>query len=700
MNKETSGIETAHNKFNLGNIPKEGHDYVGKFFHKLWEGARREKIDRLGMHDRWIDLHRQWRGKRKKKTFPVVGANYLFKTISGFCAILTEKHPQAEIQSDDAPEGQTKALEQETSEWWKEAELQKTLYASVQNMSVYGNTVEKGVFDLKTDTAKIDLRDPFNFFPAPGYTLCSLDIPYCCDAYFMPAWKIRQIFDVPEHIQISTDATEQLLGKSRETMRGGKATVSSTGTHLPSNYVDKGRGGDAQSLLSDQGLVIEMWIRDDAIVDEPVFEDVELVDDLGRTVGTEQQKVGTKQRPVYPDGIRKIVFCNNGDLVLDDSPNPNINWALIDARQEMLLNEGVPEPMVNPETGEIVIDATGQPLIQQRPINEIEARQIAEDTLNKTWLWSRFPFSVVGSQKDTTQWWAFAIIEQLEELQGKAESLLTKYFAYYDRVMFPILILPDGCGIDKSEVTNAPGLILTPTLSHAPHVRYVLPPNPPVGLLELLEFVLFQMDIISQTPEVTEGRRPKGISAASAIIVLRDKAATLFQPQIVSVDEIIRNRGRMFISFVQNFGTKEKPIRVDEEMVRFLGIDLQGVFKYVVESGSSAPITKAGRRQQYIELFKIQAMDLETLLKMLEIPRYEQVVERLAEQNSLPHAIDILIQAGMPEEEAKQLYMYLMQSQGGTGRKPEGQQKRPPAGGYSEGMTSAQLQRSELTKEG
>lgn len=695
--QETSGIEISHNKFNLGNIPEEGHEYAGKFFNKLWEDARREKIDRLGMHTRWLELHKQWRGKRKKKTFPVVGANYLFKTISGFCAMLTEKHPQAEIQSDDAPEDQKKALEQETSEWWKEMELQNVLYASVQNMSVYGTTVEKGVFDLKEDTAKIDLRDPFNFFPAPGYTLCSLDIPYCCDAYFLPIWEIRQSFDIPENIQITADATEQLLGKERETIRGGKSTTTSTGTHLPSKYADTGSGvRDSSRPLSDQALVVELWIRDDSVVDEPVFEDVEIPDNLGRPAMVEQQQVGTTQQPVYPDGIRKVVITNHGDLVLDDTPNPNINWALIDVRTEMLLAQGKPEYTIN-ETGEIAIDANGQPLIQYRPVEKTEARQLAENTLNKTWLWGRFPFSVVGSQKDTTQWWAFSILEQLEELQGKAESLLTKYFAYYDRVMFPILILPDGCGVDKSEVTNAPGLILTPTLSHAAQLRYVPPPSPPTGLLELLEFVLFQMDVISQTPEVTEGRRPKGISAASAIIALQDKAATLFQPQVVSVDEIIRNRGRMFASFVQNFGTKEKPIKVDDEMVRFLGINLQGVFKYVVESGSSAPITKAGRRQQYIELFQIQAMDLETLLKMLEIPRYEQVVERLAEQNSLPQAIDILIQAGLPEDEAKQLYMHLMQPQGGTGRKPEGQQ---PAGGYSEGMTAAQKQRGELVRGG
>lgn len=685
--KETSGLEQAHNKYNLGNIPPEGHDYVGKFFDRLWEEARKEKIDRLGMHTRWLDLHSQWRGKRKRKTYPVIGANYLFKTISGFCAMLTEKHPQAEVQSDDAPEGQAKALEKETTEWWKETELQDTFYASVQNMSVYGTTIEKGVFDIKTDTAKIDLRDPFNFFPAPGYTLCNLDIPYCCDVYTMPIWEIRQKFNVPDNIQITSDTTEQLLGKERETIRGGKSDILSTGSHLPSNFADTGKFSQP---VSEQALVVEVWVTDNSVTDEPVLDDVE--NEFGEI---EQEQVGTAQRPVYPDGIRKVVFTDGGRLVLDDTPNPNINWALIDARAQKIKAEGLPAPIISPETGEPAFDETGQPFMQNIPVTEVQARQIAEDTLNKTWLWGRYPFSSVGSLKDTTQWWAFSILEQLEELQGSAESLLTKYKAYFDRVMFPIFILPDGCGVEKSEITNAPGLVLSPNLSHAPHLRYVPPPSPPNGLMELLEFTLFQMDVISQTPEVTEGRRPKGISAASAIIALQDKASTLFQPQVVSADKIIRNRGRMFISFVQNFGTKEKPIKVDEEMVKFLGIDLQGTFKYMVESGSSAPITKAGRRHQYIELFQIQAMDLETLLKMLEIPRYEQVVERLAEQNSLPQAMDILIQAGLPEEEARQLYGYLMQSQGGTGRAPEGQSS---AGGYSEGMTSAQAQRGEMVQ--
>ena len=74
--------------------------------------------------------------------------------------------------------------------------------------------------------------------------------------------------------------------------------------------------------------------------------------------------------------------------------------------------------------------------------------------------------------------------------------------------------------------------------------------------------------MISQSPEVAEGRRPKGISAASAIVALQDKAATLMIPYIRQIDKLIRNRGRMMISMMQNFGTQEKPIKIDEDEVK------------------------------------------------------------------------------------------------------------------------------------
>jgi len=690
---ETTGQIEIQRKYNLNNIPEADNPSLGDFANRLWNDAKREKITRLNMHSRWIELHKKFRGKKNKnKTYPLIGANYLFKTVQGFCAMLTEKYPKAETQTDEGVDPvQIKALNEDISKWWQEEELQKLLYSTVQNFQVYGTTIEKFIFDVENNTSKVILRDPFNFFPAPGYKLCNMKIPYCFDAYFLDIWDIKDSFDLPEHVLVPPDADEQLFGRQRETTRGGLSKSPNTSGNLPPNYAEV--EGAKGSGMETKALILELWIRDKSVDTIPVYGEVQITyegtdepvyDDQGKPV-LERRQIDKKTRPRYPGGIRKITFCpsllkiyNNG--ILDDRKNPNVNWNLIEVRMEKLLAEGKPEYVIDEATEQPIIDeATGLPAIQNVPVDEDSAYALAHGSLDKTFLYNNFPFSAVSSLVDSSQWWGFSIIEQLEELTGKAEALLTKYLAYFEMVMFPIFINPKGSGVKNSQITNAPGVIINPLPEHAPLLRYILPPPPPMGILELIMFLLYQVDIVSGTPEVTEGRKPKGVSAASAIIALQDKAATLFQPQIWAVDRIVQHRGLAHISFVQNFGTEEKPIKVDDEFVRFLGIDLWGSFKYMVESGSSAPITKSGRRTQYIELFRIGAMDIQSLLEMLEIPN--RIIERVLERFSVPGALQLLIDAGLPEEVAQQIYQAVLQNPGigapQGGPKGEGTQTQP-----------------------
>jgi len=697
--EETSGIADIISKFNLDNIPDENNEWLGKFCQKLWQDALHEKVQRLSMHQRWIDLHEKFRGRKssKKSAFPHISANYIFKTIYSFTAILTEKYPKAEVQTNDnIPPEIVRALNEDIKTTWQEEELQELLFSSVQNMNIYGTTVEKFIFDVEKNISRVILRDVFQFFPAPGYTRGTLELPYCCDAYFLHTWKIRDKFEIPENIHIPADANEQLFGKQRETVRGGEVKYTAL-SNLPSNYAETSSGDSRGRGLHNQALVVEIWIRDKAIETIPIFQQGQatyndgtpVFDDNNRPV-MQKIKVDERQREKYPGGVRKITFVpgmvtstwNHG--VVDDRGNPNINWELVNVRKQVLLETGIPVPASDPNTGQPIIDPnTGQPIMTSMPVDEEKAESMALDTIKNTWLFSRFPFSVVPSMVDTSQWWGFSIIEQIEELVGAAESVLQKYFAFLQRCMFPIFINPIESGVPNSAITNAPGLILNPILAAAAGMGYINPPVPPQGLLDFIQFIYFQVDMLSLSPEVTQGRRPKGVSAASAMIALMDKAATLFQPQIWAVDKIIRNRGRAHISMVQNFGTESKPIRVDKEYVRFIGINLQAAFKYVVESGSSAPITKQGRRTQFIELFRVGAMDVHSLLEQLEIPAI--VIERVLEAFSVPGALKILINAGLPQEVAQQVYALVLQNPGiggqsGAGKPGEGTQTTQPTG--------------------
>lgn len=718
MALETTADTSMLKKFNPGNLPPAGSEWCGRYFNKLWEDARKEKIGRLLMHQRFIELHAAYRGKKQRKKYPRVGANFLFKMIESYSATLTEKVPISDISADDADDPRiVKAMAHECEEWWKSSNSvnykdnkQTLLHASTQNMGIYGTTIEKGFWDLDKDDVGIDLKDCFNIFPCPGHTMCDTNLPYMCDVDFLEEWEIRNKFGVPEDIEIPSDADEQLAGTVRETTRGGSEETPRT-RNYPANYADTSQSPISESLKT-KTMVVEIWVRDKSVTRTPITQPVIAQDDQGREFQTaDTEVVGENAEPNYIDGIRKVTICpallNNTKIkgMLDDSPNPNINWNLLDERVATLVTRGIPQPVVDQATGQPVVGANGSPAIQFVKIPEEEARKWVLERAKTCYpLWGQFPYSVTPSRVDTSQWWGFSILEQLEEQQGRAEQMLTKYFTALEQAMFPIFNNIQGSGVENSEITNDPGLIIRSTVATAPYMGYIRKEPPPREYLEAVEFIMRLMDIIGMHPDVSEGRRPTGISAAAAIIALQDKASTLFAPQVRQIDHIVNNRGRFYLHFKMNFDTSPRQVKVDDEFIPFRGVDVFSNFKYNVESGSSAPITKAGRRQQFVELFKLRAMDVKSLLENLEIPNTNLIMERLAEQNSVMGALKVLVQAGLPQEVIPQIIMLIQGDQ--RGPKPTGgttiptvEDKAAPAGGYSEGINAAKQGMVEL-KEG
>ncbi len=685
--------ERIKEKWHLGNLPPAGDDAVLKFVKRLWDGAKKEKIATLGLHKRFSDLHKKWRGATRDKKYKGVGINPIFKTIHGHTAILTEKIPIAEIRSDTNPDDmRVKALDKTIQDWWvdEDEEQQFKLFISVQGMGIYGTTIEKGIWNNEKDMPEIIVRDQFGFFPAPGYKVCTIKkLPYCCDATLIPIWEIKKKFGLPNNALIPSNNGKNLLGSDRKLVRGGLGRKVESGEDNQGNYVtlDSPDGPETSGKPDAMGLVVEMWIKDKSFMEEPIEEEVTNYDDLGRAY-VQMQQVGTRRLPNYLDGIRKITFCPDMTKggILDDSPNSSVNWEMVSGDIEKLVKNGIEIPITN-EMGQVVE-------IQKKEVSKEEAVNMVVEGKKNEFLWGRFPYSVVPSLVDTSQYWGFSMIEQIEEATLRAKALLKRYFTALDTSLFPTLINPKGSGIPNSKITNMPRQILSPTAGVANLIRFIDQPAPSGAVLEFIQFLLMQIDIASMSPEVTEGRRPKGISAASAIIALQEKAASLFQPQIRNVDTIIRNRGHMFISLTRNFSHKQQTINVNGNLIPFIGSELKGELKYVVESGSSAPITKISRRQQYFELYKENAMDLLSLLEGLEIPNPKRIIERLyAGVIGVEEAIKILISKGLPEDIGQQLYDELKEEEidleGGQASSTKTKQGAAPHKGASEGMKSA-----------
>ena len=327
------------------------------------------------------------------------------------------------------------------------------------------------------------------------------------------------------------------------------------------------------------------------------------------------------------DGVRVVSIVNRGHVVLADMDNPNINL------------------------------------------------ELSPDAIEESYAWGRFPFSYTNSYEDSTSIWGFSAAEQVGDLNKRIDELVSRMAAWANRVMFPPLRVDKGCGITKSMINNKPGLVLMPTRPDA-RIEFIPVPNPPQALFQVLDLFTNFHDRIYQIEDADRGVQPTGVTAASAIVALQERNAVLIQHKIRAMEHIARERGRWAISAFLNFSTKEEPIEVKGEPYTLQGISLAGRrFHFMVESGSTVARTSIQQQEQAMALYRDQAIDRQALLETLNFPDWKSIVERVGE-GQLDQAIQLLVQAGMDEEQAMQLKQHLMEPQHGPKAQQGSQQQQ------------------------
>ena len=177
--------------------------------------------------------------------------------------------------------------------------------------------------------------------------------------------------------------------------------------------------------------------------------------------------------------------------------------------------------------------------------------------------------------------------------------------------------------------------------------------------------------------DADRGNAPKGVVAASAIVALQERNAVLIQHKISGIDSLVSERGNYAIAQYQMHGHILETVSIDDETEEFKGDRLAGYnFNYVVESGSTIARTSLQIQEQSMALAKDGFIDRQALLENLNFPDAGKIIERMAEKD-VDAAIQVLIQAGLPEESAAQLAQLVLQPQGGPGNRPQNPQPQP-----------------------
>ena len=607
-------------KWSLSNLPPEGHPDVGRFFWDNCFMVSEAEKDRLNLKDRWRENHRIWRGgavQRSLRNKNAVTANLIFSNVQRTVANLTAKNPAAEVVSLDG----SYQVDQSTGEPIVDENGEPIPDDSDKKVTVrmkdWWNTTEQinilvdSALDMEIYGITIEkgVLDPTN----NECSVVALD-PY---SYVIAPGNWLTPNDSP-YVGMATairpDAVEAMFGLEEGSINADEV-YSILGEEREENRPAAGKIGNitttmyGSKTMHPRGNV--QGGEDRALVVELFVRDnskIEVVDEAGNK--TSQKK--------YPGGIRMVTLANSGDLVCMDAANPN----------------------VNPE------------LTREEQAN--------------TYLYDHFPYSTAVSYRDTTSPWGFSAAEQVGDLAEKISELLSRMYRYLARVMLPPLVLPLDTGLTEDDVNNNPGLILTPqTGSSGAGIRYVDVPSLPADTTRLFDMLLGIFDRVYQIEDADRGDTPNRIVAASAIVALQERNQVLMRHKIRMVDYLIRQRGRMAISFFQNFGVTTDSIKVDDAVKGIRGLDLIGrKFQYVVESGSTITQTSLQVQEQAVDLFEKGAIDSQALLETMNFPNWRAIVERMAESgDQLEQAAQIFIQAGVPPETVGQLIEFARQPQ-------------------------------------
>jgi len=326
----------------------------------------------------------------------------------------------------------------------------------------------------------------------------------------------------------------------------------------------------------------------------------------------------------YPGNIRVVTVVEStkagGVLLLSDVANPNIN------------------PALEPEIA------------------------------SASYLWNRFPLSKANSFEDTTSIYGYSIVEQVGDLALKIDEIFSKMVSWALKVMAPIFVCPTGIGITEENLMNRVNLVLRPNRPIPINtIGYIATPNLPASFSNILQVLISFFDRIYAIEEADRGVVPKNVIAASAITALQERNEMLMQHKVGAVKYLVGERGKSAISMLQNFAPFEITVDSDGDHVAFLGTDLAGrKFNYVVETGSMLPRTTLQTEAMSEKYYQLGAIDRQALLENTNYPGWKKIVERTGE-GVLGNALQILVQAGLPQEVARELQTKLLQSQGGPG---------------------------------
>lgn len=577
-------------------LPPEGHPKLGQELLRVLGDVIKDK-QQLGLHDKWMRAYKLARGKHweKQSRVPQRTANLVHTHIQRTVNTLTDNNPTFNVSQIGEIEGEEDIfahLQTACEFWWNEQEQQSVLENSVRNGEIYGITIEKVIFnpDLEYNLGEVETVVVDPYHFGLYPIKCSEIQKASVALHFYP-------MQVREARRRWPDKADQIKGDGEHLADlGSERREISAGGQVAQEQ--------AGLLATISGAITSLVSRkDDAAAEGD--EETLVVEAWVRDYTTTKGEDGTDV-PMYPGYIRRVTACAAGLVVVDDRPNPSVSDNL-----EM-------------------------------------------DLAQQTFLYDKFPFCSGNSMSEAGSFWGQSDLDQLDTLQAEINKIVSQIAYHKDKAVRPKIINPMDSGVPNEHFTNVSGIVNPSSSMVSQGIRHMELQNNLSDLLEtfnLYKELFFQ---VAGTFELDQAQSPgKNVIAYKAIAALLERAATMMRGKIRNYSRMIRDRGRMYISLMQNYYTEDRWITYDKagetHTMSIRGTNMIVPTRLTVVSGSTMPQSKVQQREEALELYKMEAIDREELLEKIDWSGRAAVIERM-QQGPLGDFLDRMISLGMDQE--------------------------------------------------
>lgn len=252
----------------------------------------------------------------------------------------------------------------------------------------------------------------------------------------------------------------------------------------------------------------------------------------------------------------------------------------------------------------------------------------------------QFPFTLFKCYDIPFEFWGKGEVEQLLSPQTYINDLVNQIIDNAKLTANMPWIIDKNSGIGKGQLTNRPGLIVRK--NPGTEVGRQQPPAMPNYVAEMVDTLKLDIETISGIHDVTQGRKPGSISAASAIMALQEAAQARIRLKVKTMEQILGEMGTKWFSRMKQFWVTNRWIRVTnaEDETTFVEMTpekLQAGIDFQILAGSTMPANKNAMLDLMIRLAQTPAedglpmVDRQTVLEYTNIPDKKKILDRFAQ---------------------------------------------------------------------